>query len=198
MTNKGIQTRRNIVEKSMRLFCLKGFYNTSIDDILKATGLTKGGLYGHFSSKEDIWYAVYDEALRIWREIVFKGIHSKSDPLQCIQILTENDIKNKLGNDVFEGGCFFHRMLVEFSGQSLTMSNHILKGFRQLSELLRNWLEQAHQQGLLKENLNFEEIANYIIIGLNGAAALYASSRNPAILDQTLNQLHYYIQQLKK
>ncbi|MDH3827751.1 MAG: hypothetical protein OET21_10060, partial [Desulfobacterales bacterium] len=60
------------------------------------------------------------------------------------------------------------------------------------------WLEQAEQQGLLKENLNFNEIANYIIISLNGAAALYAPSRDPAILAQTVSQLHFYIQQLKK
>lgn len=198
MTDKGIRTRRNIIEKSMRLFCVKGFYNTSISDILKATGLTKGGLYGHFSSKEEIWFAVYDEALGIWRQIVFKGIQSSSGPLQRIQTFIENDIKNKLGKDVFEGGCFFHRMLVELSGQSVAMSNHVLKGFEQLAGLLRNWLEQANRQGLLQKDLNFEEIANYIIICLNGAAALYASSRNPAILDQTLNQLHYYIRQLKK
>jgi len=198
MTDKGIQTRRNIIKKSMQLFCVKGFHNTSVGDILKATGLTKGGLYGHFSSKADIWYAVYDEALGIWREIVFKGIQSVSDPLQRIQTFIENDLKNKLGNNVFEGGCFFHRMLVELSAQSAAMSNHVLKGVKQLAGLLRNWLEQANRQGLLKEDLNLEEIANYIIICLNGAAALYASSRNPAILDQTLNQLHYYIRQLKK
>ena len=198
MTDKRTQTRRNIIEKSMRLFCVKGFYNTSISDILTATGLTKGGLYGHFSSKEEIWYAVYDEALSIWRKIVFKGIQSKSDPLQRIQTLIENDIKNKLGNEVFEGGCFFHSMLVELSGQSVAMSSHILKGFKQVAGLLHDWLEQADQQGLLKGDLKFEEIANFIITCLNGAAALYASSRNPVMLDQILNQLHHYIRQLKK
>jgi hypothetical protein len=78
------------------------------------------------------------------------------------------------------------------------MSNHLLQGFNQLAGLLCAWLEQADQQGLLKTGLNFNEIANHIIISLNGAAALYASSRDPAILDQTVAQLHFYIQQLKK
>jgi len=197
MAGKGTRTRQNIIEKSLQLFCVKGYYNTSINDILEATGLTKGGLYGHFSSKEDIWYAVYDEALGIWRQVVFKGIQSNSSPLERIQTFIENDIKNKLGNGVFEGGCFFHSMLVELSGQSVAMSKHILGGFMQLAGLLCTWLEQADQQGMLKEGLNFKEIANYIIISLNGAAALYASSRDPAILDHTVSQLRFYIQQLK-
>jgi len=198
MAGKGIRTRQNIIEKSLQLFCVKGYYNTSINNILEATGLTKGGLYGHFSSKEDIWYAVYDEALGIWRQVVFKGIQSNFSPLERIQTFIENDIKNKLGNDVFEGGCFFHSMLVELSGQSVAMSKHILGGFMQLAGLLCTWLEQADQQGMLKEGLNFKEIANYIIISLNGAAALYASSRDPAILDHTVSQLRFYIRQLKK
>ncbi len=197
MAGKGTRTRQNIIEKSLQLFCVKGYYNTSINDILEATGLTKGGLYGHFSSKEDIWYAVYDEALGIWRQVVFKGIQSNSSPLERIQTFIENDIKNKLGNDVFEGGCFFHSMLVELSGQSVAMSKHILGGFMQLAGLLCTWLEQADQQGMLKEGLNFKEIANYIIISLNGAAALYAASRDPAILDHTVSQLRFYIRQLK-
>ena len=197
MALKGTRTRRNIIEKSLQLFCVKGYYNTSINDILDATGLTKGGLYGHFSSKEDIWYAVYDEALSIWRQVIFKDIHSNASPLERIEAFIENDIINKLGNDVFGGGCFFHSMLVELSGQSDAMSRHILAGFMQLDGLLCSWLEQADQQGMLKQGLNFKEIANYIIISLNGAAALYASSRDPAILDHTVGQLHFYIRQLK-
>jgi AcrR family transcriptional regulator len=198
MSEKGFQTRQKIIEKSLKLFCVKGYYNTSINDIMQATGLTKGGIYGHFASKEDLWYAVYDSALGIWRKIVFQGIQSSADPLERIQTLIENDIKTKLGKHTFEGGCFFHSMLVELSGQSDTMSGHLMQGFRQLAGLLCAWLEQAEQKGLLKENLNFHEIANYIIISLNGAAALYASSRDPAILDQTVSQLRFYIRQLKK
>jgi AcrR family transcriptional regulator len=198
MAAKGIQTRQNIIAKALQLFCVKGYYNTSINDILEATGLTKGGLYGHFASKEDLWYAVYDEALGIWRKTVFQGIQSSANSLERIQILIENDLKTKLGTHVFGGGCFFHSMLVELSGQSVAMSSHLMQGFNQLAGLLRTWLVQAEQQGLLKENLNFNEIANYIIISLNGAAALYAPGRDTAILDQTVSQLHFYIQQLKK
>ena len=65
MSDKGYLTKRNIIEKSLHLFSVKGYYNTSISDILLATHLTKGGLYGHFASKADIWQVVYDGAVSI-------------------------------------------------------------------------------------------------------------------------------------
>ena len=198
MHSKGSLTRQNIIENSPQLFSVKGFYNTSISDIQEATGLTKGGLYGHFASKEDIWYAVYEEAVTIWKRIVFNAIRSNSDPLTRIEKFIENDLRDYLGSDVFDGGCFFLNMLVELSGQSAVLSSHLMKGFDQLAGLLCAWLQQAEQQGLLKEYLDLNAIARYIIIALNGAAALHACNRDPAILDQTVNQLHFYIEQLRK
>jgi len=197
MKQKGFQTQRKIVDQALQLFSVKGYYNTSIKDILDSTGLTKGGLYGHFSSKEEIWYAVYEEAVVIWRSIVFRDVRNCADPLLRLDTFIKNDIKDYLGGEVFDGGCFFLNMLVELSGQSTYMSRHILSGFVRLSRLLRFWLEEAHLTGLLKNDLNVREIANFIVITLNGAAALYISSRDRSILDQTVNQLHCYIQNLK-
>ena len=179
MATKGTRTRRKIIEKSMQLFSVKGYYNTSVSDILAAAELTKGGLYGHFACKEDIWYAVYEEAVNIWKGIVFKGIRNNSDPLKRIEKFIENDMRDYLGTDVFEG-------------------KQILRGFVRLSGLLRSWLAEADQNGMLQDNLDLKEVANFIIISLNGAAALYISSRDRNILEQTVVQLRFYINQLKK
>ena len=74
MSTKGELTRQKIIEQSMQLFSVKGYFNTSIDSIVKAAGLTKGGLYGHFRNKEEIWYAVYEESVRIWKSVVLNGV----------------------------------------------------------------------------------------------------------------------------
>jgi AcrR family transcriptional regulator len=198
MATKGIRTRQNIVEKSLQLFSVKGYFNTSINDILEATGLTKGGLYGHFRSKEDIWYAVYEEAVTIWRKIVLKDIMSISDPLERVEKTIENDMRDYLGADIFQGGCFFFNMLVELSGQSSSMAGHILKGFIKFSKLIHSWLKEAEQCRMLKDGLDLKEIANFIVISLNGAAPLYASTRDPIVWQQTVSQLHYYINSLKE
>ena len=197
MPSKGEITRQTIVDQSLQLFSVKGYYNTSIKDVLMATGLTKGGLYGHFSSKEEIWYAVYDQAVDIWRSLVFEGARQCEEPLERLHTITRNNMQNYLGGEVFDGGCFFLNMLVELSGQSDSMSRHILRGFVRLSRLLRLWLEEAQEKGMISPDLNLKEIANFIIITLNGAAALYISSRDQTIIDQTINQLHSYVENLR-
>ena len=198
MGTKGIQTRQNIVRQALQLFSSKGFSNTSINDLLSATKLTKGGLYGHFRSKEEIWYAVYDQAVRVWRGIVFAGTRDIGDPLQRIERVVENNMRDYLGGDTFEGGCFFVNMLVELSGRSGDMRRHILRGFVRFSRLLRFWLEEAEEKGFLRPGLNFIEISNFLVISFNGAATLYRSSRDPMIWSQTIKQLKFYIDQLRQ
>jgi len=197
MVTKGVETKQKIINKSLQLFSVKGYYNTSINDILEATGLTKGGLYGHFKSKEDIWYAVYDQAVTIWKDIVFKDIRKIDDPLKRIEKALDNDLQNYLGADVFKGGCFFLNMLVELTGQSNTMGNCILKGIIGFSEVITLWLKEAHEKNMLKPGLNFNEIAKFIVVSINGCAALYPSTRDPEIWKLTLKQINYYINGLK-
>ena len=197
MSAKGELTRRNIIDKSLQLFSVKGYYNTSISDILQATGLTKGGLYCHFKSKEEVWRAVYDDAVEIWKAVVFKDMRTIADPLERVEQTIENVLLNYLGKEVFDGGCFFVNMLVELSGQSDTMGRHILKGFVGFSKRFRSWLAEAEAAGLLKPDLDYREISNFIVITLNGAATLYMSTRDGAVLQQTNDQLRFFIRQLR-
>jgi TetR/AcrR family transcriptional regulator, transcriptional repressor for nem operon len=198
MSHKGELTRQHIIDKSMQLFSVQGYFNTSIAGIIKATGLTKGGLYGHFRNKEEIWYAVYAECVRIWKDIVFRGVRDINDPLARIDRVIENSLKNYLGGGVFEGGCFLFNALVELAGQSSAMSDHVLKGFRKFAALLRQWLEEAREQGRLRDGLSPDEIADFLVISLNGAAPLYAASRDPGVWQHTLAQLHAYMKCLSR
>ena len=198
MSTKGSLTRQKIIEKSMQLFSVKGYFNTSIDDITRAAGLTKGGLYGHFHNKEEIWYAGYDECVRLWKSIVFKGVRGFPDPLERLERVIENSLKNYLGADVFDGGCFLLNSLVELSGQEPAMSGHVLQGFRSFAELLHQWLTEAERQGLLKEGLNLREVALFLVITMNGASSMYAASKDPAVWQQTLAQLRAYLGHLRK
>jgi AcrR family transcriptional regulator len=54
-------TVREILRQATRLFVEKGYHGTSIDDITQATGLTRGALYWHFKSKEDLLRRVIEE-----------------------------------------------------------------------------------------------------------------------------------------
>jgi len=196
MAHKGIQTRKNIIEKSLQVFSVKGYFNTSVNDILESTQLTKGGLYGHFRSKEDIWNGVYEEAVRVWNSIVFKGIREISNPLERLQKTTENYLRHYIGDGTMEGGCFFLNMLVELAGQSAPMTGHIMEGIKGFSNVVKSWLEEAAEKQILKPGLKHDEISHFIVISLIGASALYTGSRDRLILEQANNQISFYIKQL--
>lgn len=198
MAGKGALTRQKIIDQSLQLFSVKGYYNTSLNDILDATELTKGGLYGHFKSKEEIWHAVYDQAVDIWKGIVFRDIGGTADPIQRLKKVLENDLGHYLGGNVFEGGCLFLNMLVELSGQSGAMSGKVLDGILGFSRLIRQWLKEADARGMLKPDLDLDDVAGFIVTNLNGCAAIYASSRDPEIIRLNISQLHHYLDQLEK
>jgi len=197
MKSKGRNTRQEIVEKALQLFSVKGYYNTSIGDILEVTGLTKGGLYGHFGSKESIWEGAYDEAVKIWSEIVLKDTRDIEDPLERLGCMVENDMRDYLGKDIFPGGCFFLNMLVELSGQSEKMKNRIWRGFEGFSKLMASCLREAEQKGIIKSGLDHTEISAFFIIVLNGAAALYAATKDPLVWQRTIRQLRIHLEQLR-
>jgi len=197
MKNKGSKTRQDIVAKALELFSVKGYYNTSIGDILEATSLTKGGLYGHFRSKEALWEAAYDEAVRIWGEIVFRDTRRIDNPLERLVCMIENDMRDYLGKDVFPGGCFFLNMLVELSGQSEGMKSRIWRGLEGFSKLMASCLREAEQKGIVRPGLDHAEISAFVIIVLNGAAALYAATKDPLVWQRTISQLRTYLEQLR-
>jgi TetR/AcrR family transcriptional repressor of nem operon len=58
--------RRRLVQTALKLFGSRGYYNTSIADILRESSCTRGALYHHFSSKEELGYAAIDEAMRLY------------------------------------------------------------------------------------------------------------------------------------
>jgi AcrR family transcriptional regulator len=58
---KGGRTRAAIIEAGHKLFVNKGFHGTSMREIADETGLALGGIYNHFSSKEDIFVAILAE-----------------------------------------------------------------------------------------------------------------------------------------
>lgn len=198
MRGVGSQTRQKIIDESLQLFSVKGYYHTSINDILSATRLTKGGFYGHFASKEELWEAAYARAIEIWKGIVFEGVRGVSDPIERIQKTIENDLMGYVGANVFAGGCFFFNMLVELTGQSEAMSRRIRRGFAEFGLLLASWLEEADRRGTLKPGVNCREVADFILIALNGATALYAASREKRILEHTARQLSAYVEHLRR
>src|SRR5437868_14041139 len=57
---KGEQTRRKIVEAAAPIFNKRGYEGSSLNELMEATGLKKGGIYRHFTSKEELAAEAFD------------------------------------------------------------------------------------------------------------------------------------------
>lgn len=72
--NNPKQAIENIITISAKLFAEKGYDKTSMQDIADAVGMSKGGIFHHFSSKEDIFNAVMERQFEQITETVKNGL----------------------------------------------------------------------------------------------------------------------------
>src|SRR5229473_3315149 len=61
---KGAATRDQILDAASRLIHLQGYHCTSLDDVLRESGVGKGNFYYYFKSKEDLGYAIIERLVR--------------------------------------------------------------------------------------------------------------------------------------
>ncbi len=59
-STKGAATRDQILNAAARLMHVQGYQSTSLDDVLRESGVSKGNFYYYFKSKEDLGYAIID------------------------------------------------------------------------------------------------------------------------------------------
>src|SRR5580698_5832069 len=69
---KGEHTRQEIIRKAAPIFNQRGYDGAALSDLMKATGLEKGGIYRHFASKEQLAAEAFDYA---WEETLHAHIH---------------------------------------------------------------------------------------------------------------------------
>jgi AcrR family transcriptional regulator len=78
-------TRARIVAAARKLFLEKGFDQTSVAEICRASGVSNGGLFHQYPVKEDIAFAVYSEVRSEFWERVVGAMVAKADPLDGIE-----------------------------------------------------------------------------------------------------------------
>ncbi len=187
-----------IIEESLKLFSLNGYWHTSITDILEAAGTSKGGFYNHFSSKEDLFFVVLEDAQRIWREKTLFGLDEIDNPLAKIEQLLLNYRDRYLKDgDTFPGGCIFVTFSVELDDQNPKLCTEVNKGFIGLKRMLNGFLEQAKADELLKDTVNIKEVTEMLFAGMLGASVLYGVDKSAPSLDQSINALIEYVKALR-
>ncbi len=186
-----------IISESLRLFSLKGFLSTSIQDIMDAAHTSKGGLYNHFRSKEDLFLTVLEEARKIWRDNNLEGLDQIRDPLAKVKQLLEN-YRDRYLKDTrkLPGGCIFVTLSVELDDQRPHLSRELNKGFVGLKAMLNRYLEEARRTGKIRKTCDVRAVTELIFSVILGTAVMYGIEKDPATSDLAINSLLDYIDAL--
>jgi TetR/AcrR family transcriptional repressor of nem operon len=190
--------KNQIVHESRKLFSLNGFLGTGINDIIAASGTSKGGFYNHFSSKEQLFLAVLDESQNLWRERVLFGIREIDSPIEkIVQIL--NNYRDRYLTDAenFPGGCIFITFSVELDDTRPHLMEEVNKGFEGFKGLLKGLLDEAKITNELFQDTDSEAVAETIFAGMLGASVLYGVDKDQEILDRSINSIIDYVYQIR-
>ena len=85
--------RAQIIESAISCFLEKGYTNTSMSDIIKASGLSSGSIYSHFSGKEDILITAINERLNNVKEL-YETLPEGADPQDILETIHTNQLVN--------------------------------------------------------------------------------------------------------
>jgi AcrR family transcriptional regulator len=82
-----VDSRQEILRTAARLFQQRGYDATSMNDVAAALKLSKGGLYHHFQSKDEILYEIMNHAMEITQDRVLNPVRGIADPEERLRAL---------------------------------------------------------------------------------------------------------------
>jgi len=177
-----------IIHESLRQFSTKGFMSTSISDILESVGASKGGLYNHFKSKEELFFAALSEARKIWRQRNLAGLDQWARPLDKLNKLLENYRDHYLADsENFPGGCVFVALAVELNDQQPHLAKEVNEGFQRFKSMIKRLLDQEQEAGHLRDGIDTEKVTEIIFSGILGTCVAYTSDKSKENLDRMIN-----------
>jgi TetR/AcrR family transcriptional regulator, transcriptional repressor for nem operon len=161
-------TREKILRQSGTLFNTQGYKATSISDITKATGFTKGAIYRHFGSKD----ALEMETLSFLSTSMFDHIRDRikattTAPLKLKAIFTY--FETYTSKPPVKGGCPLMNVAIEADDAHPALRKRAVSILNMLRDSILIILENGIRHGQLKNDIDKEHLATVIIASLEGA-----------------------------
>lgn len=178
---KAEQTRQFIIEQSASVFNVKGYENTSLSDIQKATKLTKGAIYGNFSDKNELAIAAYEYNSSLIINALKDWIGRASSAKEALLAYPDFYVRN--GQIVFKkGGCPLMNAAVEADDHLHFMRDIVRKSMKQFLRLIREVIEQGQEK---KEFKPKADAALY-------AATIFSIMEGNMLLAKVMNDTKYF------
>ena len=189
---KGELTKQKIIQKTMPLFSKQGFAGTSLSDILSATGLQKGGIYGHFSGKDELALAVFDYAFTQAKKYFFDTLKGKSKSRARLVAIAEAFVK-MVCDQTFSGGCHILNTAIDSDDTHPALLEKVKAGLEEWRKLIRDEAEMGVAKGELKPNLDTDALATLFISTLEGSVMLSKVYKSKFYLERAVKHLSDYV-----
>ena len=190
----GKSTREAILDAAMRLMHVHGYHLTSLDEVLRESGVGKGNFYYHFKSKEELGYAILEGLIGDFVERTLEPCFADTtanpvDQICCFldRVLDEHRARNCVG------GCVFGNLACELSDVHEGFRTRLAVVFSAWRERLTQVLHEAHRRGDISDACHPEAVAHFLVASLEGAILLTKLTKNIAVMEQCVAEMKRYL-----
>ena len=190
---KAEHTKQLIIEKAAPVFNKKGYTGTTLSDLTKSTGLTKGALYGHFKNKDELAIASFDFNInRILSGLKLK-ISQKENPVEKLLSFPQYflDIYGKV---VQRGGCPIMNTAIDTDDTHEELNKRVKIIIINLKNNLISIIEEGQKQNLIGMNINPARYASLFLSLFEGGLLLSKTTGDKEYFYNNMNYLIDIIQ----
>ncbi len=193
-STKGAATRDQILNAAARLIHVQGYQCTTLDDVLRESGVGKGNFYYYFKSKEDLGYAMIDRTTQAFveRSLGPAFADAEADPIAQISAFLDRVLEAQRQRNCV-GGCVMGNLASELSD--------VHEGFRQrlvgIFDLWRARLAEAVSRGQgrrsVRADVDATRVAQFLVAGLEGAILLSKVTRDITVMERCVEELKEHL-----
>lgn len=190
-TSKGQRTRERIVAEAANLFNQRGFEGSSMSDVMAATGLEKGGIYRHFSSKEELAAEAFDYAWKSTFETRMQHLERFPNSIEKLKRFIANFINNR---SAVPGGCPLLNTAIEADDGNPLLRERARAAWRHLRDALAGIVAAGLKRREIRPDVDTKEVAALIISSLEGALMIARLEGNKEALLTAQSHLGRYLE----
>jgi TetR/AcrR family transcriptional repressor of nem operon len=170
------------LSRAVELFSSKGYSETSMDDLVKATGVSRYGLYGTFGNKRELFeQALETYADRMGRKSFLRLLEPDAS-LQHIRRIFDERIELMSGVEK-PRGCLLSHTAMELAPHDREIKDVLQRFIRRMAKTFSIGLETAQARGEVRESLDVRAAGDFLTGALFGLAVLASSGLPKDTLD---------------
>ena len=192
MSTKSQLTAKYIIEVSAPIFNKNGYAATSLNDITKATGLTKGAIYGNFKNKEDLAYASFKYMVKSLMKPLSDHLKLSKSPVQKLFLITDF-YRNYYPFSKQLGGCPVLNIGVDANNSNSDLLNKVRDTIQRIQDKLCSIIETGIEEGEISTEINAMQYAKRIDTMIQGAIFMTYTMNDEYYMNDTMNQIDQII-----